>query len=253
MMKNLFDITGKVAAVIGAAGGLGRVAVKAYLDSGAKVAALDLNGERLSAMADEAKADGYELLTAVCDVSSEETVNAAMKQVMDTYGQVDILLNNAGVALGARPESPLEMWDKCMDINLRGQWLAIRSVLPGMMERHSGKIINVSSINAFVGMKQFPLLPYCASKAGSLGLTRSLAAFYSQYGININAICPGLFLTEMIKDWPPEMLAAYNQITPMGRAGTAEELAGTIIYLSSEASAYVTGEHIMVDGGAKIV
>lgn len=252
-MKDLFNITGKVAVVTGAAGGVGQAAVMAYLECGAKVAALDVAEEKLDKLASEAKAQGYDLLTAACDVSSEESVNAAMKQVLDTYGRVDILLNNAGVSIGCRPDTPMDVWDKCVDINLRGQWLTIRTVLPGMMERKYGKIINVSSINAFVGMKQFSLLPYCASKGGSLGLTRGLAAYYSQFGVNINAICPGLIQTDMIKGWPPEMLAAYNQLTPMGRACDPEEMVGTIIYLSSDASAYVTGEHIMVDGGAKII
>lgn len=251
-MKNLFDVSGKVAVVTGAAGGMGQAAVKAYLEYGAKVAALDISGEKLAALADEAKAQGYELLTAVCDVSSEEAVNAAIKLVLDTYGRVDILLNNAGVALGGGPETPMEVWDKCLDINLRGQWLTIRAVLPGMMERKYGKIVNVSSINAFVGMKQFSLHPYCASKAGIVGMTRGLAATYSQYGINVNAICPGLVQTEMISKWSPEMVGMYSMMNPVGRLCTPEEMVGTIIYLSSDASAYVTGEYIMVDGGAKI-
>ena len=253
-MKNLFDLTGKVAIVTGAAGGLGGAAVQAYLEYGAKVAALDVNEAGLAALAREMKEKGWDILTCVCDVSSEESVNGAVARVIEHYGKVDILFNNAGIAVGIMPESPMEEWDKSMEINLRGQWLMMRAVLPGMVERKYGKIVNTSSINAKTGFKYLPLHPYCATKAGTLGLTRSVAAFYARDGITCNAVCPGLFITNMTRDtWSPEMKEWYNQIAPAGRPGGEGDLNGTLIYLSSDASAYVNGVEIAVDGGVQIV
>jgi gluconate 5-dehydrogenase len=253
-MKNMFDLTGRVAIVTGAAGGLGSSAVRAYLEYGAQVAALDVDEAGLAALADELQNDGHTILTCVCDVSDEGSVNGAVARVIETYGKVDILFNNAGIATGVEPDSPMEIWDKTMEINLRGQWLMIRAVLPGMVERKYGRIVNSSSINATVTFKYLPLHPYCASKAGVLGLTRSVAAYYGVHGITCNAVCPGLFITNMTRDtWSPEMKEGYNQTVPLGRAGGEDELNGTLIYLSSDASAYVTGAEIMVDGGGSVV
>jgi len=253
-MKNLFDLTGKVAVVTGAAGGIGSAAVRAYLEYGAKVAALDVNQAGLSSLAASLKEAGYEILTCLCDVSDEASVNTAVGTVIETFGKVDILFNNAGIAVGIEPDTPMEYWDRSMEINLRGQWLMMRAVLPGMVERQYGKIVNTSSVNAVIAFKDLPLHPYYASKAGVLGLTRGVAAYYGKHGITCNAVRPGLFITDMTRDtWSPEMKLWYNQITPAGRAGAEGDLNGTLIYLSSDASSYVNGAEIAVDGGCSIV
>ena len=253
-MKNMFDLTGRVAIVTGAAGGLGSSAVRAYLEYGAQVAALDVDETGLAALADELQRGGHTILTCVCDVSDESSVNHAVARVTQTYGKVDILFNNAGIAVGIEPDTPMEYWDRSMEINLRGQWLMMRAVLPGMVERKYGRIVNTSSSNALVAFKDLPLHPYYASKAGTLGLTRGVAAYYARHGITCTAVCPGLFSTNMTRDtWSPEMKAWYDQTVPAGRAGAEGELNGTLIYLSSDASAYVTGTQIAVDGGVTIV
>ena len=253
-MKNLFDLTGRTAIVTGAAGGLGSAAVRAYLAYGAQVAALGLHQENLDALAESLRKEGHEILTCACDVSDEAAVNAAVSRVIETYGKVDILFNNAGVAAGVEADTPMVYWDRSVEINLRGQWLMIRAVLPGMVERRYGRIINSSSVNALVAFKDLPLQPYYATKAGVIGLTRGVAAYYAKYGITCNAVCPGLFITNMTRDtWSPEQKAFYNQMCPLGRPGADDELNGTLIYLSSDASSYVTGTQIVVDGGVAIV
>ncbi len=253
-MRDLFDLTGRTAIVTGAAGGLGSAAVRAYLEYGAQVAALGLHKEGLDALAESLRKEGYEILTCVCDVSDEAAVNAAAAQVIAAYGKVDILFNNAGIAVGIEADTPMEYWDRSMEINLRGQWLMMRAVLPGMVERRYGKIINSSSVNALMAFKDLPLQPYYATKAGVLGLTRGVAAYYGRYGITCNAVCPGLFITNMTRDsWSPEMKEIYNQMCPAGRAGAEGDLNGTLIYLSSDASAYVNGAQILVDGGVSVV
>lgn len=253
-MKNLFDLTGRVAIVTGAASGLGRAAVRAYLEFGAAVAALDVDPSGLDSLSSELQSQGHSILTCVCDVSDETAVNRAVARVIETFGKVDILFNNAGIAVGIGPDTPMEFWDRSMEINLRGQWLMIRAVLPGMVERGYGKIVNTSSVNAFSTFKDLPLHPYYASKAGTLGLTRGVAAYYARHGITCNAVCPGLFITNMTRDtWSPEMKEWYNSVTPAGRPGGENDLNGTLIFLSSDASAYVTGAHITVDGGCSIV
>ncbi len=253
-MKNMFDLTGRTAIVTGATGGIGSASVRAYLEYGAEVAALDLDQKRLDELAASLRKDGYEIFTAVCDVSDEASVNAAVAKVIEHFGKVDILFSNAGIAVGLLADSPMTEWDPSIAVNLRGAWLMMRAVLPGMVERKWGRIVCTSSVNALFGFKYLPLQPYYASKAGIIGLVQGVAAFYGKFGITCNAICPGLFITNMTRDtWSPEMKQAYNDMCPADRAGKEDELNGTIIFLSSDASSYVNGTHIPVDGGSSIV
>ena len=252
-MKNPFDFTGKVAIVTGAGSGIGRSAAQAFAECGAKVAALDVNPDGIAALAQEAGALGQCVLPVVCDIRSEEQVNGAVAKVMEAFGGVDILINNAGVSIGIMPEDPLDVFDISYEINLRGQWMMMRAVLPHMVEKGYGKIVNISSRNANVAFKNLPLHPYCATKAGVLGLTRSVAAFYAKYNINCNAICPGLFLTAMTETtWSQAQKDEHNQRTPAGRPGREGEMNGAILFLSSDAAAYINGATLAVDGGKSI-
>ena len=244
-MDNLFDLTGRVAVVTGASSGLGADAARAYAGQGADVALLARRVEKLKTVA----ATGRKVLVVGCDVTDEEQVRKAIGQVVARFGKIDILLNNAGVAVpGTVEQLTTDEWDKEMNTNVRGAYLVCKYVVPHMRERRYGKIVNISSVNALIADKS-PLLArhvYNASKAAVLGLTIGMAASYG----------PGLFESEMTEDTlfkNEEFMRMYNFTDPMSRPGRRGELNGTILYFSSDASSYVTGQHVVVDGGASIV
>lgn len=258
-MDGLFDLGGKVAVVTGASSGLGADAARAYALHGARVALLARRVEKLERVAAEIAEAGGEVLTVRCDVTDELQVKEAVSEVTCRFGQIDILLNNAGYAVqGAVHELSQEDWDKVVDTNLKGMYLMCRHVVPHMMSRRYGKIVNVSSVNAVIGDK-VPVLArhaYNASKAGVRGLTVGMAASYGMYNITVNCIGPGLFESEMTENTlfkNGQFMDAYNMMNPMGRPGKKGELNGPILFLSSDASSYVTGQYIVVDGGGSIV
>lgn len=258
-MKNLFDLTGKIAVVTGASSGLGLSAAKAYAQYGADVALLARRKEKLEGVAEEIRQMGRKALVVVCDVSDPESVKTATDEVLAHFGYVDIILNNAGVATRGNVEDlSLDDWDKAMNTNVRGIYLICKYLIPSMHQRKYGKIVNITSVNAIVADKTPALARhvYNASKAAVKGLTLGMAASYMQYGITVNAIGPGLFDSEMTHDTlfkNDSFLQMYNSLTPAGRPGHEGELNGTILYFSSDASSYVTGQYIVVDGGFSIV
>lgn len=258
-MEKLFDLTGKVAVVTGASSGLGRDAALAYAKYGADVALLARRKEKLEKTADEIKAMGRDALVVVCDLSDPESIKAATDKLLFHFGSVDILLNNAGVAIGGNVEDlSIEDWDKVMNVNVRGIYLICKHLIPCMRSRKYGKIVNIGSINATIADKTPALARhvYNASKAALRGLTLGMAATYMQDGITVNAIEPGLFESEMTRDTlfkNEHFLHMYNALTPANRPGSSGELNGTILYLSSDASSSVTGQFIVVDGGFSIV
>lgn len=258
-MENLFDLTGKVAVVAGASSGLGKDAALAYAKAGANVALLARRAEKLSKVKEEIEIIGRKVIAVVCDVTNEESVKDAIEKVLDTFGHIDILLNNAGVALhGGVDSMTTKEWDKSFDTNVKGVFLTSKYVVPQMKERGYGKIVNVASVNAVIADKNdvFIRHSYNASKAAVLGLTTGMACSYAKYGITVNAIGPALFESEMTAGTlfkSEKFLNSYNMINPAGRPGNKGELNGTILYLSSDASSYVQGQFIIVDGGASLV
>jgi gluconate 5-dehydrogenase len=258
-MKNLFDLTGKVAVVTGASSGLGADAALAYAEAGADVALLARRAEKLSEVKAEIEKTGRKVIAVGCDVTNEESVKAAMQTVIDAFGHIDILLNNAGVAVRGGVDSMSEEdWNKSFDTNVKGTFLACKYVIPQMKERGYGKVVNIASANAVIADKNdmFIRHSYNSSKAAVVGLTTGMAASYARYGITVNAIGPALFESEMtagtlFKSEP--FLNAYNAMAPAGRPGGKGELNGTILYLSSDTSSYVQGQFIIVDGGVSII
>lgn len=261
-MKNivdLFSLEGKVAVVVGASSGLGADAARAYAQAGADVAVLARRTDRLEELARSINEEtGKDILPVACDVSSEESVKAAVDAVLAHFGTIDILLNNAGInILGDVVNLPTEDWDKVMNTNLRGQFLMCKYVLPTMVEKKYGKIVNIASVNAVMVDKQdwIQRPAYNASKAGVVGLTKAMAGQYAKYGITVNAVGPGLFPTEMTEHLltVKPYMDMFMETTPSSRHAEDGELNGAVLYFSSDASSYCQGQLIIVDGGHQLV
>ncbi|ADL53967.1 SDR family NAD(P)-dependent oxidoreductase [Clostridium cellulovorans] len=255
----MFELNGKVAVVTGASSGLGKDAALAYAKEGVNVALLARRVEKIEEIAKEVESLGVKAIAIKCDVAKEEEVKVAIETIVNEFGRIDILLNNAGVtAHGGVDSLSEEEWNKVMDINVKGIYLVSKYVIPVMKEQNYGKVINISSVNAILGEKGgiFIRHAYNTSKAAVLGLTKAMGASYAQYGITVNAICPGLFESEMTERTlftSQKFLEKYNTLCPASRPGKKGELNGTIFYFSSDASSYVTGQYIVVDGGISIV
>jgi len=251
----MFELNGKVAVVTGASSGLGADAAMAYAAQGANVALLARRKDKLDAVVKEIEAMGKKAIAVACDVSDEENVKQAVAEVQAHFGKVDILLNNAGIAAhGSVEDLTVETWDQSMDINVKGIFLMCKYLVPQMKERKYGRIVNIASVNAIVADKPIALVRhvYNASKAAVLGLTKAMAATYAQYGITVNAIGPGLFESEMTADTlfkHEAFLQMYNSLCPASRPGAKGELNGPVLFFSSDACSYTTGQFLVVDGG----
>jgi NAD(P)-dependent dehydrogenase (short-subunit alcohol dehydrogenase family) len=233
-----------VAVVTGGGSGIGLATCTRLARDGLSVAVLDL---------DPSAAAGIAALTAKCDVTSEADVTAAMTEVASRLGQIDVLVNNAGIT-GSRQaarchETPAEEWDRVFAVNVRGPFLCARAVLPSMLARGSGHIITIASI---AGLVAFPgRCAYTASKGAALMLTRSIAVDYAAAGIRANAVCPGMVYTPMTS-WrldQPELRAEVEARIPVGRVATPEEIADAVALLASGRLGYMTGHPLIVDGG----
>lgn len=258
-MKDLFNLKGKVAVVTGASSGLGRSAALAYAEYGADVAVLGIDINKLDDVKEEIEKKGRKAIAIKCDVTNEEEVKSAVKQIIKEFTYIDILLNNAGVAVPGGVETLKEEdWDKSFNVNVKGMYLMSKYIIPGMKERKYGKIVNIASVNAIIADKNdvFIRHSYNASKAAVLGLTTGMACSYAKYGITVNAIGPALFKTGMTENTlfkSEEFLNGYNMLNPSSRPGKEGELNGTVLYLSSDASSYTQGQFIVVDGGGTLV
>ena len=258
-MKDLFNLKGKVAVVTGASSGLGRSAALAYAEYGADVAVLGIDINKLDDVKEEIEKKGSKAIAIKCDVTNEEEVKSAVNQIIKEFTHIDILLNNAGVAVRGGVETLKEEdWDKSFNVNVKGMYLMSKYIIPGMKERKYGKIVNIASVNAIIADKNdvFIRHSYNASKSAVLGLTTGMACSYAKYGITVNAIGPALFKTGMTENTlfkSEEFLNGYNMLNPSSRPGKEGELNGTVLYLSSDASSYTQGQFIVVDGGGALV
>ena len=243
-------LQGKIALVTGASRGIGRAIAKLFAEEGAKVVINYSRSEKEAAsLAEEIKQQGGEALLVKADVSQAQEVKEMIKKVADEFGRIDILVNNAGILIQSPfLESTEDMWDTMMAVNLKGSYLCAKEVAPLMLKQKSGKIINISSVSGLAQKSALGNVPYAASKAGVIGLTRSLAVNLGPT-INVNAICPGLVETDMSASLPPERRRIPVEEAPLQRIGRPEEIASAALFLASEESDFITGEAITVSGG----
>lgn len=250
-ISEMFNLKGKVAIVTGASSGLGVTFSEALADAGANVEIAARRIDKLKHVADDLTKRGVRSKAFQCDVSNQDLVQALISDTVSTFGRLDILVNNAGVAaMSPATMISMEDWNKVVAVNLTGSFLCAREAAKQMMKQGGGKIINIASIYGAVG-DVFPASPYYATKGAIINMTRDLSVEWAPYKINVNAIAPGFFPSEMTEAifQDPHYLEYINKQTPLGRPGNPDDLKGAVLFLSTAASDYVTGQTIFVDGG----
>jgi NAD(P)-dependent dehydrogenase (short-subunit alcohol dehydrogenase family) len=251
-----FRLDGRVAVVTGASSGLGVGFARSLASAGAKVVVAARRRERLDALVAEIESHGGEALAVTCDVVNEEQVDAVVASTLERFGTIDVLVANAGVSDSAPAESEtLETFRRVVEVNLTGVFLCAQRCARVMLEQGRGAIVPVASVLGLVGAGQIPQASYTASKGAVVNMTRELAAQWARRGVRVNSIAPGWFPSEMT-DQMFESERGQSWIrrrTPMGRAGEVAELTGALLFLATDASSYVTGQTVVVDGGWTVV
>jgi len=251
-VRELFDLAGRTAIVTGGGSGLGRQMAHALAECGAALVLCARKVERCEEVAAELSGSGVRVLTMACDVRVPEQVQAVVDRATADLGGVDILVNNAGTSWGASPEeTPLDGWEKVLDVNVTGCFLFAQAAGRVMIERGHGKVINVASVAAFRGAPQEAMnaIAYNTSKGALVAFTRDLAVKWARYGINVNAIAPGWFPSDMSEKVLDRAGDRLRERIPLQRYGGADDLKGAVVFLASAASDYVTGVTLPVDGG----
>ena len=245
-------LEGKVFFITGGSDGMGRATVMEAAKEGAKVAFVGRNEGKLQKVADELKAAGLSGIYFTADVEKEDELVSAIEKTVQELGPIDVLVNNVGYDLQVLiHEVTSAQWDKCMNINLKAPFIAARTVLPSMMERKTGVIINISSTAGTNPQKDTPV--YSAAKAGLIMLTKAEAMAYGEYGIRINSVAPGLTETAMLAQVSEEYKAALSQMIPLKKPGQPIDIAKAVIFLASDDAQYVTGQIWGVDGGLPLM
>ncbi len=256
-LKELFDLSGRIALVTGGSRGLGIDMAEALGELGAKVAIVARKPAELADAKAELASRGVEVLTVEGDVSETHSLSGVVDSVISMLGDIDILVNNAGTSWGAPAEDyPLDGWRKVLDLNLTGTWALTQQVAKrSMIPRQRGHIVNIASTAGLQGSKEeeFRAVSYHASKGGMIAMTRALAAEWGRYGIRVNAICPGFIPTRMTHGVLDRIGSQVIAATPLGRLGVGDDLKGIVALLASDASRHITGQAMVVDGGFTIV
>jgi len=253
-IRELFDLSGKTAIVTGGSRGIGVEMAEGLAEAGASLMLCARREEWLMETVEEFRGRGFSVEGRAADVSKPEDVQRVVDATVQKFGKVDILINNAGISWGAMPEDmPLEKWQKVLDVNLTGCFLMAQAAGHEMLKHNSGSIINIASIAGLTSSANGPFYAgYVASKAGLIGLTRELAASWGRKGIRVNAIAPGFFhsrLADAVIDIYERSIQENNVIPRVGSEG---ELKGVTVFLASDASSYITGQTIAVDGGMTV-
>jgi NAD(P)-dependent dehydrogenase (short-subunit alcohol dehydrogenase family) len=253
-LRDLFDLTGKVAIVTGGSRGLGLEMAEGLGEAGAAVVITARREPDLRQAEAHLQAKGIAVLAFQGSVAEPAAVEALVAATRERFGGIDILVNNAGVTWGAPTlDMPLDRWQYVIDTNLTGAWVLSQAVCRVMVAQgHGGRIINISSVGGLVGSPPSAMsaIGYSTSKAGVIGLTRTLATHMAEHGILVNAICPGFFPTKMSRGVLEKAGETIGQGVPLGRIGRPGELKGVAVFLASAASSYITGQVLPVDGGA---
>jgi NAD(P)-dependent dehydrogenase (short-subunit alcohol dehydrogenase family) len=253
-IQDLFKLTGRTAIVTGGSRGLGEEMAEGLAEAGASLMLCARREEWLTPTVERFRSLGYRAEGLVADVAKPADVQAVVDAAMKAYGQVDILVNNAGITWGERPEAmPFDKWQKVLDVNLTGAFLFAQAAGREMIKREYGRIINVASIAGLHASVRGPhYAGYSATKAGLMGLTRELAASWGRQGIRVNAIAPGFFHSRLADPAIPLAEPSIRASCPIPRVGAAGELKGVAVFLAADASNYITGQVIVVDGGRTI-
>lgn len=245
-----FDLTGKVAIVTGASRGLGVELSTTLAEYGADVAIMATNVEKLNKAAETLKEKtGRKVIAVPVDIASEESIENAVKTVMNEFGKIDILVNNAGIIRYGAPEViSAKDWTDCINVDVNGTWMMSKAVVNAYMKEHGGKIVNIASVNSFSASPIAPV--YHVSKAAVVALTKSCACAWAPYGIFVNAIGPGYMLNgEMAPDTPLDVQESIKRNVPQKKLGGYGDLSGALLYLASDANTYTQGNTIVCDGG----
>lgn len=247
-------LTNKVALVTGSAGGIGRGIALRFAQEGAQVGVLDLSTAASQKVVDEIEASGGQALALSGDISQEEDVDRAVSQIRGVFGPVNVLVNNAAVMPSGRlHETDPADFDRCLSVNLRGTYLVSRAVIPEMLERGEGSIIHMASVTAILGLPG--IAAYSATKGALVALARAMSTDYARFGVRINAVSPGTIDSPMLHDFianqsdPAYFRKAFDDMHPIGRIGTIDEVANVFVFLASDESSFVTGANYEVDGG----
>lgn len=267
-LPEMFDLSGRIALVTGGGGLLGKQFCKTLARAGAGVAVVDINGEIAKAVVEEIKSEGGQAVSLVTDIAHPESVAAMMDETLRTFGQLDILVNSAALDPKFDPDSidaqganafetfPLEGWQQALDVNLTGMFLCSQAAVKPMLQQGKGTIINLCSTYGLGGPDQrlyqkegqppkYKPVTYTVTKAGVIGMTKYLATYYGDKNIRVNALTPG----GVYNQHDPEFVEAYAYRTVMGRMADQHEMNGALLFLASDASSYMTGSNLVVDGG----
>ena len=246
-------LANKVAIITGAGSGIGEVTAKFFADEGADVVLVGRNLDKLNRVTSEIKTGGKNAVAVSADISNESQVQAVVEQAIHRFSKIDILINNAGII-----NDPVQfhqmsdrVWNELIDTNMIGTFRMTRAVLPSMVEKKAGSIVNVSSVAGMKAIEKVPLSVYNSTKAGIIMFTKSIAVEYSPYNVRCNCVCPGTIKSPFLQPYLDDEKArkVMNSAHPLGRIGEPEDVAHSILYLASDEASWVTGTVLVVDGG----
>ena len=244
----MFDLSGKVALITGASRGIGRSISIVLAQNGAHVICVSRNINDVQSVADKITNQKFFASAASCDISSTHNVTELVKDIIEKHGRIDILINNAGITSdNLLMRMSEDDWDNVLNVNLKAAFTAIKAASRTMIKQRSGRIINISSVVGLIG--NAGQVNYAASKAGLIGMTKSVAREFASRGITANCIAPGYIETEMTNKLKDEVKSSLNEQIPLGRIGNVEDIAYAVAFLASDEASYITGQTLAVDGG----